>query len=121
MKEFVVEGCILASLEHKSIIKLYHSFSQSKCFYQLLELCPRGNLVNFLRHQRGGKFSGVLAKQIAAEIVVALSYLRANGIIHRDLKPENVTLDKHYHIKLIDFGSCKVLDNPTLKQKIEAH
>lgn len=56
-------------------------------------------------------------KQFAAEIVVALAYLRENGIIHRDLKPENIILDKNYHLKLIDFGSCKV-ENQRLQEKI---
>ena len=32
-------------------------------------------------------------------------------MIYRDLKPENILLDKHGHIKLIDFGFSKQLKN----------
>ena len=53
-------------------------------------------------------------------MVVALAYLRDNGILHRDLKPGNIILDKNYHLKLVDFGTCKVF-NKELKAKIEAH
>ena len=108
MKEFFVEGCILATLKHPSIIKLVHSFQQNNCFYQLLEYSPKGSLADFVKLQRKRKLEDALVKQFAAEILVALSYLRENGIIHRDLKPENIILDKNYHLKLIDFGSCKV-------------
>lgn len=31
-------------------------------------------------------------------------------IVHRDLKPGNLLLDKNYHLKLIDFATCKVFD-----------
>jgi serine/threonine protein kinase len=33
------------------------------------------------------------------------------GIIWRDLKPENILLDCFGHVKLIDFGFAKILEN----------
>jgi len=40
-------------------------------------------------------------------------------IVHRDLKPGNIVLDSNYHIKLIDFATCKVF-NKEIKQKVAA-
>jgi 3-phosphoinositide dependent protein kinase-1 len=52
-----------------------------------------------------------LAKHFAAELIIALQYLRKSEIIHRDLKPGNILLDKDFHLKLIDFATAKVLNH----------
>ena len=46
-----------------------------------------------------------------AEIVLAIEALHNLNIIYRDLKPETVLIDKNGHIKLIDFGFSKQLNN----------
>ena len=46
-----------------------------------------------------------------AEILIALKELHERSIIYRDLKPENILLDRHGHIKLIDFGFSKQMRN----------
>ena len=39
-----------------------------------------------------------------------MEYLREIQIVHRDLKPGNIVLDPKFHIKLIDFATCKVFN-----------
>jgi len=117
IKEVFIERSILASLDHPSIIKFYQSFKNQNKLFLLVEFCPRGSLMDFLKRQ--GCLNNVLAQHLTAEIVLALEYLRSMQIVHRDLKPGNIVLDANYHIKLIDFATCKVY-NPAIQAKIAA-
>lgn len=108
IKEVFIERCILASLDHPSIIKFYQSFKNQNKLYLLVEYCPKGSLLDFLKRQ--GSLNNALARHMTAEIVVALEYLRQMQIVHRDLKPGNIVLDQNYHVKLIDFATCKVFN-----------
>lgn len=117
MKEVFIERSILASLDHPLIIKFFQSFKNQNKLYLLVEYCPKGSLVDFLKRQ--GSLKNDLARFITAQIVVALDYLRSMQIVHRDLKPGNIVFDSNYHIKLIDFATCKVF-NKDIQAKIDA-
>ena len=71
-----------------------------------MEYCAGGSIEKFL--SRYGKLPIDLARHFTAEIVNSLEYLRTMQVVHRDLKPGNIVLEKDYHLKLIDFGTCKV-------------
>jgi len=57
---------------------------------------------------------------LAAEIINILEYMHSKGIAHRDLKPSNLLIDEYCHLKLVDFGTAKILDKnsdaPTLRK-----
>jgi len=57
------------------------------------------------------RFPEKIVQFIAAELVIALSYLHSCGIIYRDLNPQNILLDTDGHICLADFRLSKEVQN----------
>eukprot|EP01031_Cornospumella_fuschlensis_P036976 gene36976-44856_t len=49
-----------------------------------------------------------------SQIVSAVEHMHQHGVVHRDLKPENVMVAHNGQLKLVDFGTCKDLVDPTL-------
>ena len=75
----------------------------------MLDYASNGELHTTLK--REGKLNYAGAKFMAAELVNILEYMHARGVTHRDLKPSNLLLDEHNHLKLIDFGTAKILED----------
>ncbi|RMZ55309.1 hypothetical protein APUTEX25_003447, partial [Auxenochlorella protothecoides] len=95
------ERNILAAARNPFVIRFHTSFTSHANLYLVMEYAAGGDLFSLLR-ALGGLSEGV-ARQYAAETVLALEYCHAQGIIHRDLKPDNLLIAADGHIKLADF------------------
>ncbi|KAJ5665482.1 Protein kinase A catalytic subunit 2 [Penicillium maclennaniae] len=95
---------------HPYITNLIASFSDEQSLYMLLDFCPGGEIFTYLRRAR--RFDEETSKFYAAEITMTIEFLHdIHGVAYRDLKPENILLDADGHIKLVDFGFAKQVDN----------
>ena len=97
----------LEKIQHGNIVKLYEYdlncvFEGTQHCLVALELLPHGELFEHIYHN--GPMSVKLAKVYFVEALSALAACHEMGVVHRDVKLQNLILDKHWNVKLIDFG-----------------
>lgn len=89
-------------LHHPNVLQLYEVIQSESCIWMVTELCAGGELYDYVVDR--GSLSEYEARDLFAQLCLAVAYIHANGIVHRDLKLENILLDAHNRIKLSDFG-----------------
>ncbi|KAM6986492.1 testis-specific serine/threonine-protein kinase 1-like [Aplochiton taeniatus] len=99
---------ILATLNHRNIVKTYEIFETSEGkVYMIMELGVQGDLLEFI------KFRGALpedfSKKLFRQLSLAIKFAHDLEVVHRDLKCENLLLDKDFNLKVSDFGFSKRL------------
>ncbi|POM63420.1 AUR protein kinase, partial [Phytophthora palmivora] len=93
---------IQSHLRHKSILRLYGYFYDSKRVYLIIEYAPQGELYKKL--MRAGRFSEKQSALYIQEMARALIYMHSKHVIHRDIKPENLLVGYNGELKIADFG-----------------
>ena len=109
MDEVLIERWVLSRLRHPSIVELYHAFQDVGAAYLSMEAVPGGELWQCC-HKTGLPMT--IARNYAAEVLEVLQWLHEHDVVHRDVKPENVLISGDGHVKMIDFGTAKLLRNP---------
>ncbi|KAJ8540617.1 hypothetical protein ON010_g12610 [Phytophthora cinnamomi] len=93
---------IQSHLRHRSILRLYGYFYDSKRVYLIIEYAPQGELYKKL--MRAGRFSEKQSAMYIQEMARALIYMHSKHVIHRDIKPENLLVGFNGELKIADFG-----------------
>ena len=100
------ERDLLATANTNWIVALKSSFTDNNNLYLVMEYLPGGDLMNLLIEK--DIFTEDQARFYIAESILAVESVHNMQYIHRDLKPDNILLDAQGHIKLTDFGLCKL-------------
>lgn len=105
------EKAVLTRLQSSSpyIIQLIETRKDDSHLYFVMEAVLGGSIHQHLQNSPAGRVDVSIVQIYVAEIASALNTLFCRGCIHRDLKASNCLLDKTGHIKLVDFGSSKIL------------
>ncbi|XP_010533447.1 PREDICTED: probable serine/threonine-protein kinase WNK3 isoform X2 [Tarenaya hassleriana] len=119
MERFYSEVHLLKTLKHKNIIKLYHSWVDSKneTINFITEIFTSGTL-----RQKKHKHVDLRAlKKWSRQILEGLAYLHGHDppVIHRDLKCDNIFINGNQgEVKIADLGLAAILHQTHLARSV---
>ena len=108
-ERFRREGNILARLTHPNIARLTDAgVSATGQPYLVLEYVD-GQAIDGYCDQHG---LGIEARlRLFLDVLEAVAHAHASLVVHRDIKPGNVLVSVDGHVKLLDFGIAKLLED----------
>jgi eukaryotic-like serine/threonine-protein kinase len=104
LARFEREALAVAALSHPNILSIFDFGQQDGTAYAVTELLEGDTLRGRLD---GGAISQRQALDWSLQIAKGLSAAHGKGVVHRDLKPENVFVSNDGHVKILDFGLAK--------------
>lgn len=110
-ESLILERKVLMQLDHIFIMKLVKTLKDHKRIYFVLEYVRGMDLFDVIRKMP--MVSEEDSRFYTACLIVILQHLHDRDIIYRDLKPENVVVDEEGYLKLIDFGTAKIVNGRT--------
>ncbi|HXR97938.1 MAG TPA: protein kinase [Terriglobales bacterium] len=101
------EALAAAALDHPYICKIFEIGEHEGTLFLVMEYIAGETL-----HRRMQSARQPLADvfRVAEEIGEALEEAHARGFVHRDLKPANIMLTNQSHVKVMDFGLARRME-----------
>jgi serine/threonine protein kinase len=105
LDQTMVERNVLLKTVHPFLVGAHWAFQSDEKIFLVLDYVPGGELFSRLREEQ--KFPEARTQLYAAEVLLGLGFLHAQGFVYRDLKPENILVDRDGHLRITDFGLVK--------------
>lgn len=113
MRRFEYESQVLARLRHPGIAQVFeagtHDDGGGAVPFFAMEYIPNAKPITRFAQERSLGTRERLT--LFASVCDAVHHGHQKGIIHRDLKPDNILVDRHGHVKIIDFGVARGTDS----------
>ncbi|KAI8340265.1 kinase-like domain-containing protein [Chlamydoabsidia padenii] len=113
VKKVTAEFCIGSTLHNENIIETLDIIQKGNLFYQVMEYAPFDMLTLVME----GDLSVEATDCYWRQLLNGVAYLQNIGLGHRDLKLDNLVVDTHNVVKIIDFGTAKVVRYPSQKKE----
>ncbi|KAI6200030.1 Tyrosine-protein kinase [Aphelenchoides besseyi] len=101
--KFMKEARLMRKLSHRNIVRILGVAVHEQPLMIVMELCPGGSLLNYLRKNKG-KLTQATKLRFAFEASAGLAYLEQQNFIHRDIAARNCLLTEKHELKISDFG-----------------
>ncbi len=108
LKNFLREAKAAAQLNHPNIVTVYDAGESEHGFYMAMELVEGTTLKEILRQR--GAISANAVIYILRQMASALSYAHGRKVVHRDIKTANTMWTAERHVKIMDFGLAKLME-----------
>lgn len=109
---FLQEAQIARRLRHENIVAVHDvTYTSDGILFLSMEYAKGRSLRELLRRHREEKVHILprLTVSIGLQVLDALHYAH-RLVVHRDIKPENIILMANEHVKVLDFGLAKVIE-----------
>ncbi|MFI5314057.1 MAG: protein kinase [Myxococcota bacterium] len=108
LKNFLREAKAAAQLNHANIVTVYDAGESEHGLYMAMELVEGTTLKEILRQR--GAVSANAAVYILRQMASALQYAHGRKVVHRDIKTANTMWTTEKHVKIMDFGLAKLME-----------
>ncbi|KAL3848751.1 hypothetical protein ACJIZ3_010633 [Penstemon smallii] len=121
MEDFCNEISILSRLRHPNVILFLGACTKPPRLSMITEYMEMGSLF-YLIHLSGQKkkLSWQRRIKMLRDICRGLMCLHRMKIIHRDLKSANCLVNKHWTVKICDFGLSRIMSDVPIKDSSSA-
>lgn len=106
IERFVMESWIGSRIHSPYVVRVVEPPRPRSCLYYLTEYVSGISLAQWMREHSRPAVEEVVF--LAGQIAKGLRAMHRRETLHQDLKPDNILIDRQGHVKLIDFGSCRV-------------
>ncbi|XP_039053416.1 serine/threonine-protein kinase EDR1-like isoform X1 [Hibiscus syriacus] len=121
MEDFCNEISILSRLRHPNVILFLGACTKPPQLSMITEYTEIGSLY-FLIHLSGQKkrLSWRRRLKMLRDICRGLMCIHRMNIVHRDLKSANCLVNKHWTVKICDFGLSRIMTSRPIKDSASA-
>ena len=127
MREFTSEVDLMRRLRHPNVILLMGAVTTTPNLSIVTEFLHRGSLFKLLHKAQPPAIKAAVNAEsrrlrMALDVAKGMHYLHScvPVIVHRDLKSPNLLVDKHWVVKVCDFGLSRMKNHTFLSSKSNA-
>ncbi len=111
MERFIREAKSAAALSHPNIAQIFEIGEHEGTHYIAMEFIDGVTLRDKI-HRENTELRKLLRH--LQHVAEGLSKAHSAGIVHRDLKPDNIMITRDGHVKILDFGLAKLVEQQPL-------